>query len=277
MDNYKRVGLEIINSFVKEKYDGICLSPTYKNNRTNLIFQCKYNHNWNATWSNIAKGKWCPNCNKFSSERIVRLYMETIFNAKFEKARPDWLIAPSGFKMELDGFNNDLKIAFEHQGMQHYKINEFANTYDKLNKIKCYDSLKAKLCKDNNINLIIIPQLNQLTPLNKLIDLIIKQSNLKLNKDIKININLDLISAEYLNKYKQIALKRNGLCLSDNYINSNYKLKFRCKDNHEWEALPYNILKGHWCKICGGKIARNKQLANIRINNDLSKLEHLVV
>lgn len=261
MDNYKRVGLNTINSFVKKKYNGICLSSTYKNNRTNLIFQCKYNHNWNATWSNIAKGKWCPNCSKFSSERIVRLYMETIFDAKFEKARPDWLIAPSGFKMELDGFNNDLKIAFEHQGMQHYKINEFANTYDKLNKIKYYDSLKAKLCKDNNINLIIIPQLNQLTPLDKLVDLIIEQSNLKLNKDIKININLDLISTKYLTKYKQIALKHNGLCLSDNYINSNFKLKFRCKDNHEWEAFPFNILKGHWCKICGGKIARNKQLA----------------
>lgn len=77
-----------------------------------------------------------------------------------------------------------------------------------------------------------------------------------------------------LELYKNIALKHNGLCLSDNYINSKSQLKFKCKNNHEWDAFPFNIFRGHWCKLCNLESIKSKPSnkfteseINIIINN----------
>lgn len=259
-----KVGLDKINEFVKLKHNGKCLSENYINSKNKLIFECKYGHQWQATWDNIGQGKWCPNCKTLSGERIVKLYFEKIFDCKFEKARPNWLLAPTGFKMELDGFNEKLGIAFEHQGMQHYIVNEFSNTTEKLNKIKKYDQLKKKLCKFNKIKLFIIPQVPNLTTIDNLPYLIKKQCDkhyIILNKDIfNLNINFEMepISFEYLKRYKNIAIEHGGECLSDLYINSGTKLKFICKEGHIFESIPDNVFQGHWCKICGGKTASEK-------------------
>lgn len=259
-----KIGIHKVNEFVSSNYGGKCLSTDYKNSKNKLLFQCKYNHEWSATWSNIQKGKWCPKCSTFAGERIVRLYFETIFDDKFEKIKPNWLLAPTGFKMELDGFNEKLGIAFEHQGMQHYIINEFSNTIEKLNKIKEYDLLKKEICANHNIKLFIIPQVPNLTTINNL-PLIIKQQcdnyGIIINKNIfNLNINFEMepISFEYLKRYKNIAIEHGGECLSDLYINSGTKLKFKCKNGHIFESIPDNVFQGHWCKICGGKTANAK-------------------
>jgi predicted Zn-ribbon and HTH transcriptional regulator len=48
-----------------------------------------------------------------------------------------------------------------------------------------------------------------------------------------------------------IAEERHGACLSQEYTNNKTKLRWRCAEGHEWEALPGNVLRGHWCKDCG--------------------------
>jgi len=52
--------------------------------------------------------------------------------------------------------------------------------------------------------------------------------------------------------FKKIAIERNGKCLSNEYINSKSKLKFICKHNHTWEAIPENVKNQNvWCPYCG--------------------------
>lgn len=53
----------------------------------------------------------------------------------------------------------------------------------------------------------------------------------------------------------KLAERKGGKCLSDKYVNSQTKLRWRCKDNHEWEAKPNSIINGHWCSVCSGKIS----------------------
>ena len=60
--------------------------------------------------------------------------------------------------MELDGFNEELKVAFEYNGEQHYIKNRFNDDRD-LDYIKWKDNLKAKRCEENGIKLIVIPYL----------------------------------------------------------------------------------------------------------------------
>ncbi|WP_272690262.1 hypothetical protein [Providencia sp. PROV152] len=43
-----------------------------------------------------------------------------------------------------------------------------------------------------------------------------------------------------------------GECLSDKYIHTKSKLKFRCAHGHEWETSPHitRNAQGSWCPVC---------------------------
>lgn len=60
--------------------------------------------------------------------------------------------------MELDGYDETTGLAFEYQGIQHYEyIQHFHRTFENYIKRLEYYEKKYKLCKDNNIHLILIP------------------------------------------------------------------------------------------------------------------------
>jgi hypothetical protein len=142
--------------------DGKCLSENYTNGRIKLIWQCANGHVWSAKPDNIKQGKWCPDCSTGLSERICRTYFEQVFDVSFPNTKGlDWLRNEQGNYLELDGFNDTLKLSFEHQGAQHYEGESY------FEKAK-YDKLKEQLCKENNVLLIQIPQLGVLLPHSKL-------------------------------------------------------------------------------------------------------------
>ena len=41
---------------------GRCVSGTYVNARTKLLWECAEGHQWEATPSKIKLGTWCPYC-----------------------------------------------------------------------------------------------------------------------------------------------------------------------------------------------------------------------
>ena len=43
---------------------GKCLSNTYINNKTKLLWQCAEGHQWEAIPANIKRGRWCPYCHR---------------------------------------------------------------------------------------------------------------------------------------------------------------------------------------------------------------------
>lgn len=50
-----------------------------------------------------------------------------------------------------------------------------------------------------------------------------------------------------------------GECLSEQYINQDTKLLWRCENGHKWSATPKHILKGVvWCPYCARKISGDK-------------------
>jgi hypothetical protein len=56
-----------------------------------------------------------------------------------------------------------------------------------------------------------------------------------------------------LEKMCRLANSRGGVCLSNNYVDNKTKLRWQCAQGHEWSAIPSNILRGHWCMICGNE------------------------
>ena len=98
------------------------------------------------------------NVRKNKMEEICRDLFEKIYNKHFIKVKPDFLKNKTGYNLELDGYNDELKIAFEYNGAQHYHYSpHFHKNLNDFEKQKEIDDLKQNLCIKNNIKLITIP------------------------------------------------------------------------------------------------------------------------
>lgn len=47
---------------IAKAHGGKCISNTYVNTQTKLLWECRHGHRWEATPNNIRRGKWCPIC-----------------------------------------------------------------------------------------------------------------------------------------------------------------------------------------------------------------------
>lgn len=93
------------------------------------------------------------------TEDKCRDIFEKITNKPFPTTRPGFLMNPeTGKNLELDGYNPELQLAFEYSGRQHYKyVSAFHSSETDLHEQVKRDTLKAQLCKENGIHLIVIP------------------------------------------------------------------------------------------------------------------------
>jgi hypothetical protein len=94
-------------------------------------------------------------------EKECRRVLEKIFNKPFTSVRPDFLKNPvtgNEHNLEIDCFNEDLKLGVEYNGVQHYKYVPFfhKNKEHFLNQ-KYRDEMKKNMCKNNEITLIEVP------------------------------------------------------------------------------------------------------------------------
>ncbi len=77
-----------------------------------------------------------------------------------------------------------------------------------------------------------------------------------------------------LEKMVQIATSRGGKCLSAKYAGTFTKLKWECREGHQWEAVPSSVKNGSWCRICSrnpkGTIDEMAEIAKARGGRCLS-------
>lgn len=92
-------------------------------------------------------------------ERRCKYIVERMLKRSFHKARPDFLKNPkTNRNLELDLYNDTLKISIEFNGIQHYEYTErFHKTYKDFRRQLERDTLKKQLCRANNVFLICIP------------------------------------------------------------------------------------------------------------------------
>jgi hypothetical protein len=87
---------------------------------------------------------------------------EKLFNRPFKKIRPDFLKSElTGKNLELDIYNEELKLAIEYDGIQHYKYSPFfhKNGQSDFEKQKQRDLFKEQKCIEHGIKLIRVPYL----------------------------------------------------------------------------------------------------------------------
>jgi len=87
---------------------------------------------------------------------------EKIFGKPFKKIRPNFLKSEdTGKNLELDIYNDDLKLAIEYDGIQHYKYTPHFHRNGELDFQKQLqrDKFKEQKCKEHGITLIRVPYL----------------------------------------------------------------------------------------------------------------------
>jgi len=94
-------------------------------------------------------------------EAECRRVLQSLFRKPFTSQRPDFLRNPvtgGNFNLELDCYNQELRLAVEYNGVQHYKyVPYFHRNHDHFMTQKYRDDMKRRICKENNINLIEVP------------------------------------------------------------------------------------------------------------------------
>ena len=89
-------------------------------------------------------------------ETLCRDIARRVFGKEFIKIRPNFLKnAVTGANLELDIYNEELKLGIEFNGEQHYKyIPFFHKNYEAFLNQRYRDEIKKMLCKQNGIHLI---------------------------------------------------------------------------------------------------------------------------
>jgi len=57
----RRLDIEEMRA-IAEKHGGRCLSGTYINGRSKLLWECAKNHRWEAEGGSVKQGHWCRKC-----------------------------------------------------------------------------------------------------------------------------------------------------------------------------------------------------------------------
>lgn len=111
-----------------------------------------------AAWENRS---FSVNSNGIHSkgEQECKRVIEEITQKPFIKHRPDFLKNEiTGKNLELDCYNDELKLAIEYNGIQHYEYTPvFHKNRDSFYNTKYRDKMKVTLCHENGIKLIVVP------------------------------------------------------------------------------------------------------------------------
>jgi hypothetical protein len=152
-------GYTIISKEFKDshqKLDVICPNGHIWQTNYNNFSQgtrCPIGHETKVLYSNFQQGYGCSNC-KYKTEQVCREILESTTGLKFYK---NTMVL--GNRWELDGYCQELNLAFEYHGEQHYEADCYFNLKKDggLQKQQLRDQEKRLRCQELGIKLIEIP------------------------------------------------------------------------------------------------------------------------
>ncbi len=101
------------------------------------------------------RGSGCPMCNSSIGENLLRKLLEEKYNKPFTSVRHPKIVNPrTGRALELDCYNEELNLAFEYQGRQHYEPIDFFGGHDAYEERVYRDQHKKRACQELGIRLV---------------------------------------------------------------------------------------------------------------------------
>lgn len=228
----------------------ISIPLEYKDSNTKLIIECQEKHIFNLIPRQI-KQNWCSHCNIHVGELISKCAIEFLLNDTFNKIKPVWLKSDNNTLLELDSYNDKLKIAIEYNGIQHYKnIKHFYKTDNDFIKRQEYDKIKVDKCKENDVLLIIVPYTIENKNICQFIADELIKNNHKISKELICTFDITEIykSSSKTKKLNNFIELKGGKLINGSYINRESIIEIECANGHKWKTKIRNILdKKYWC------------------------------
>jgi hypothetical protein len=148
-----------------DKYD--YSKVIYEHSWKKVVIVCNKHGEFSQKPVNHVRGRGCPKCAGSNGENMMRDLLEnTIFpHKKFPTIRPEFLKNPeTGWPLELDCYNDEMKLAFEFQGIQHYQPVKRYGGQKRFEQQQKQDQLKRELCSKEGVVLIEVDT----RPINKI-------------------------------------------------------------------------------------------------------------
>lgn len=271
------LGIEKMHGFAAIQH-GKCLSQSYDNVSSLLEWECSEGHHFSMRASNVIAGHWCRQCGKGLSERLCRAILEHLYNAEFPRLRPKWLISAAGARMELDGYNENLALAMEYQGVQHYKpVLKFKSDSNRVAEIQERDRLKESICTARGITLLKIPYTIAHGHLEEFIRKELRQCGQALARwdqipDLELR-QLRVRVDDRLAAVKEEGQRKNIECITKSYLGHKTPLQWRCRVcSNEFSFRPDRLAKvASPCSYC--RKAKNRHISD---QETLSKIRALL-
>lgn len=257
----KKYNREILVRFASCIGATLVSEEPYRSTKQKLAWRCADGHEFSRSLDSILSNRsFCPDCTKRAGlrEQCVRELFSHLFAAPFERRRDlPWLVNDRGNRMELDGYNPLLSLAFEHNGQQHYELDGYFQTRsDQLTSRRAADSDKARLCREHGVALVIVPFY---VPLDGLQSYVLQElAKLSLVPVNTAPFKPGVFCPSILERLRQHAARLGGRLLSNRYQGSAGKLLWQCKslEHPPFKAAPSAILNnGSWCRTCAGERA----------------------
>jgi hypothetical protein len=225
---------------------GRCLSDKYINNYTNLEWECKEGHRWEAPPRSIKAGRWCARCGHThvtikNMQELAKCkggkclsteYLNTNSKLKWQcRHKHTWEAAPANVKKGTWCPHCAKNMPLTLEELQNVAISRGGKCLGK-QYVNAQSKISWECSKGHQW---------KATPAN------IRQGNW-CHQCRKLTIEL----------MQEIAEERGGKCLSKVYKNIRHPLSWECAKGHRWDTTPSSIRQGTWCPECARK-RRRKQ------------------
>jgi hypothetical protein len=249
---------------------GQLLSDKYVGVDGKYVFRCNLGHEFENLFKKVESGQWCPTCSKGSkSEEIARTTFEYLFKVRFRKVRPTWLRNSRGRIMEIDGYNDELKIGFEYQGVQHFRA---IGLYQQdIEQRKADDKLKFELCSEHGVRIFYLTHEDEYSdfPARILDQAKVLGVDIEgIDFDSPIDLSGAYVREDRLEELRVLLDAKNIKVLSTKWLTSNAKYKFECLTcGYTWEARGnsfFNSRSVSGCEKCSRKVTADANRGGLK-------------
>jgi hypothetical protein len=238
----KKTSICSLNIFAEGK-GGKCLSTVFTRTTDNYTWECENGHQWQASWHNVSHGKqtWCPECRRHSIEYFEKLAIDKggkclgCVSGLGVNGRYLWE-CEDGHQWETTGGN----ILYGET---------WCAQCQKLTLQDCIDEADKRGGK-----CLTTEYINRRTHI---------EWECRSGHQFRLTMNSVRNGDRwcrtcFIDKQKltleiaqDCAKLQGGECLSSAYTGLYGKMKWRCKEGHEWEVAFNNIRSnGSWCPHC---------------------------
>lgn len=225
--------------------------------RRKIRVRCPFGHTDSKHADHVSRQRTlCRECSSGLSERLVRAHFEAMFGVRFPKGRPRWLRNDkTKYPLELDGFSESLRLAFEHDGPQHAGVPIRPGQSRKFfEEVAARDATKERLCQLHGVTLIRVACLREIVPLESLrsyiLDALKRKGILPPFPDASASIPTTPDAIRILDEARALVEARGGTLLTTTYVGSQQKLSVRCAEGHDFAAKISHLRGKRWCPEC---------------------------